>query len=80
MQSIIVYRNPAEAAFWDLVTSGQIFPILAGIAVFFIAMVGLASLVEKYVPWKYRNIVGNTAIVVSGVIGVLVFRILWSMF
>jgi hypothetical protein len=35
MQEVIVYRNPMEAAMWQLVTSGEFFPVIVGVIVFF---------------------------------------------
>jgi hypothetical protein len=41
MQEIIVYRNPVEAMFWHALQDGQIFPIMVGIAVFFLVFLAL---------------------------------------
>ena len=30
MTEIIVYRNPAEAALWQMLSGGEFFPVLAG--------------------------------------------------
>lgn len=46
MQQIIVYRNPLEAAFWNSVSGGQLFPILVGVVVFFAVFLTLNKLVE----------------------------------
>ena len=36
MQSIIVYRNPLEAAMWEgIMSSGALWPVMVGVAVFF---------------------------------------------
>lgn len=35
MQEVIVYRNPMEAAFWQMVMSGEFFPVIVGVIVFF---------------------------------------------
>lgn len=42
-QSIIVYRNPAEAAFWE---SGLAGPLFCGLAVFLIVMLAGMKLVD----------------------------------
>lgn len=48
MQEIIVYRNPAEAAFWNTIMSADnIFPIIAGVVVFFAVLLITDSLVRK---------------------------------
>lgn len=36
MQEVIVYRNPAEAAFWNMVMSGEFFVVIVATLVFFI--------------------------------------------
>jgi len=48
-QSIIVYRNPIEAAFWE---SGLIFPLMVALFVGFITILATSKLVEM----KYGNI------------------------
>lgn len=57
-QSIIVYRNPIEAAFWESASSGQIFPIVVGVIVFFVLFLALQyQVVERFTGWnsKYRT-------------------------
>lgn len=76
MQSIIVYRNPVEAAFWEFASSGQLIPFLAALAVFG-AVWGLLqlNLVERYAPSYGRKrqnltfIAAVVAAVVAGVVG-----------
>lgn len=50
-QSIIVYRNPAEAAFWE---SGMAFPLMSGLFVGFIVFVIGATILDKFTKksWK----------------------------
>jgi hypothetical protein len=43
MQSIIVYRNPLEAAFWE---SNALVPIMAGVLVFFVLFLSLMKLLD----------------------------------
>ena len=44
MNEIIVYRNPGEAAFWNLITtSPNAFPVIAGIVVFFVTLTVINS-------------------------------------
>lgn len=48
MQEIIVYRNPAEAAFWNtIMSSNNLFPIIVGVVVFFAVLLVTDSLVRK---------------------------------
>lgn len=50
-QSIIVYRNPVEAAFWE---SGMAFPLMSGLFVGFIVFVIGATILDKVTKksWK----------------------------
>lgn len=71
MQSIIVYRNPLEAAIWE---SGAIFPVIAGVVVAVIVALATNWVCEKIFRCnsKYTaNIVGVTSI--AAVIGVVTF-------
>lgn len=54
MQSIIVYRNPAEAAFWDMMSSGFMIPIFAAMLVFFICL-PIADKLERKLKIPMRN-------------------------
>lgn len=48
MQQIIVYRNPAEAAFWNTIMSADnIFPIFVGVVVFFAVLLITDSILYK---------------------------------
>lgn len=48
MQSVIVYRNPMEAAFWDMfMNSPNTFPVIVSVVVFFALLIGLAPVTEK---------------------------------
>lgn len=76
-QSIIVYRNPAEAAFWE---SGMAVPLGGGLVTFLIAMVALNYIAGKVIrKWKDRTSDRVTAgtFFVSAILGVLVFKYLW---
>ena len=49
MQSIIVYRNPIEAAFWEGVTNGSFFPVICGVVVFFAVFLTIhVQVVERF--------------------------------
>lgn len=43
-QSVIVYRNRAEAMFWE---SGMAFPLIAALVIAFIVFLGSASIADK---------------------------------
>lgn len=63
-QSIIVYRNPAEAAFWE---SGMAFPMMVGLGVGFVA----AKLYERVSPRGRRAGEVAVAAAVIGVVGTM---------
>lgn len=65
MQEIIVYRNPAEAAFWQLMSNGEFFPIIVGAAVAIIVF-GCILHFERKVAFKHRKMFTNAAFIVSG--------------
>lgn len=59
MQSIIVYRNPLEAAFWDSMMNGGFVVVLAVMAAALVS-VGVYVQIEKlhqhaYVKWRYTG-------------------------
>lgn len=79
MQQVIVYRNPAEAAFWDLMTnSPNMFPISVGIVMFFVAMIVSDRILRGS---KYRAVrqFGNSyaSLVIGTVIGFLTTWYMW---
>lgn len=57
MQEIIVYRNPLEAAMWNGIMSGEAFPFMVGLFVFFVSTVFLGTRIEKlsYHNWFRKN-------------------------
>jgi len=79
MQEIIVYRNPAEAAFWNLASNGQFFPIIAGIVVGLIVMLVLNHIATKF--WPRYSIamerVSFMTMAIGAVAAVAVGRWLW---
>ena len=55
-QSIIVYRNPVEAAFWE---SNMLFPMIVAIVAALIVCVSISAIVDKVkFLRKYRNTTG----------------------
>lgn len=61
MQSIIVYRNPLEAALWE---SNLVFPIFVSMAAAVLVAMAAASLFDK-LPRKYRDYQGNAVIIAA---------------
>ena len=88
MQSIIVYRNPLEAAIWEGLMSGSaVWPVMVSIAVFFAVFLAVNKLIVDY--WfrnwlnssykgSYRQrasllkVAGNINLAVSALAGVFV--------
>lgn len=79
MQEVIVYRNPAEAAFWNALSNNGdvLLPIIAGLLVFVTVFIWLNHLLTRggrfYMQQTWRTYV---PMAVGGVAGVLVFRML----
>lgn len=75
--TIIVYRNPLEAAIWDSLMGGGLFPLLAGLFVAFI--VGLT--VAHFCEWlavrfhRFRHIRTDIITVVVAVASMLLTTI-----
>ena len=74
-QSIIVYRNPAEAALWE---SGMVFPLICGMVIGCILAYGAATFWDKQFSYGtcYRQYTGHIALVFA-LIGV--FGTMWWM-
>lgn len=71
-QSIIVYRNPVEAAFWE---SGMIFPLMGGLGVGFIAFLILMRIAEMTIgDHRINNLVIGGAAIASMCAGALTFH------
>ena len=47
MTEIIVYRNPAEAALWQMLSGGEFFPVFAGAIVGVFAVMLAAKVFDK---------------------------------
>jgi type II secretory pathway component PulF len=80
MQSIIVYRNPLEAAFWESMSGAAIFPVMMGIVVYFAVFLVL----QLQVVERFTNIFDNArkyatyaAMAVSAVAGVATIYKMW---
>lgn len=81
IQSVIVYRNPLEAAFWE---SGMIFPLFCGMIVAVIAALSVNWLCERYnrsrmrrrpYGWGTTNLQAKLVIIsaVVGMVGTILF-------
>jgi len=77
-QSIIVYRNPIEAAFWEGVSTGALFPIMVGVVIFFaVFLTANAAIVERYFSWNNRTIATNVNLAVSALLSAAVVYKMW---
>jgi uncharacterized integral membrane protein len=78
IQSIIVYRNPMEAAFWESASSGAIFPIIVGIIVFFaVFLIVHAQVVERFYSWRRQAWPSYINLFVSACAGCAVIYKMW---
>ena len=67
-QSIIVYRSPAEAAFWE---SGMAFPLIVGMVVGVLLAVAAVKLYEKVSPRGRHTGEVAIAAAIIGVVGTM---------
>lgn len=82
---IIVYRSPAEKAFWDLMSNASIWPIIVGSVVGIITVLVTQSLINwigrnvknKNVTFFLRSQSGNIALVLGAIVGFSVARWMW---
>ena len=75
MQSVIVYRNPVEAAIWEsLMSSSATFPVLCGIASFFAVFITLASFLQR--RGGIHSSSTNFSLAVAAVVGITVVRLM----
>jgi hypothetical protein len=71
MQSIIVYRNPLEAAMWEGIMGGNFFPVIVGVIVFFaVFLAANRFIVERYWGWNSRDVPTYVALAIGAVIGI----------
>lgn len=66
-QSLIIYRNPIEAAFWE---SGMFLPLMCGVLVGVALAAGAATIYEKLFPKQRGKYSGQIAII-TGAFGVI---------
>lgn len=79
MQEIIVYRNPAEAAFWNTIMSADnIFPIFVGVVVFFAVLLITDSLVRKSKIRAIYNLRNSyVSLIVGAICGIFTVWYMW---
>lgn len=54
-QSIIVYRNPMEQAFWERASGAEAIPIIASVVIFTAVFILLQKLVDRFVGWRWNT-------------------------
>jgi flagellar biogenesis protein FliO len=72
-QSIIIYRSPYEAAFYE---SGLIVPLCGGLLAFFLVVLSLSWAVERLARRRMNNQRMWTIFALAGFAGVGTFRYL----
>ena len=80
-ESIIVYRNPMEKALWESTMSGEFFPVIVGIVVFFavlFATIGILNKVRGYRSSQMTNFTNeNIGLVVGAAAGIAAIAYMW---
>jgi hypothetical protein len=76
-QSIIVYRNPLEQAFWEGATGEAMIPVAGGLFVFLLVAWSIATLIN--IRWKWRAPEWTQWVmwIVSGSAGIATVKYLW---
>jgi hypothetical protein len=76
-QSIIVYRNPVEQAFWEGAAGANFIPFLAGIIVFFAVFLALEWLVGlRWTMWN-RPKITNATLAIGALAGMYTVYVMW---
>ena len=78
MTEIIVYRNPLEAALWQMIMGADFIPVLAGIAVFFAVFLTLYHILSnRFGSWgKTGKQITYFSLSVGVILGVTVVRLM----
>lgn len=75
-QSFIVYSNPMQAAFWEMMSSGEFIPVIAGVIVFFVVFLAANRLIVGN-NWRAPAWKTNLALVLGAMAGVFTIWKLW---
>ena len=76
MQEIIVYRNPAEAAMWNLLGSANAFPIMVGVVAFFVVFLAVNRLLTQGKTFRQPIWKTNVALVFGALAAI---GVIWKM-
>lgn len=77
MTEIIVYRNPLEAAMWNAIGNGSLFPIIVAIVAFFVVFL-TAERVARFLPFKYVKAGTNAALVLGAFVSLTLMFHMYS--
>ena len=82
MTEIIVYRNPADAALWQMLSGGEFFPVLVGAIVGVLAVVLAVVLAAKvfdkvFGAFRQPKWAGNLTLVIGAAVWVATTYVLW---
>ena len=78
MTEIIVYRNPAEAALWQMLSGGEFFPVLVGAIVGVLTVVLATKVVDKvFGTFCQPKWAGNLTLVIGAAAWVATTYALW---
>lgn len=78
MQSVIVYRNPMEAQFWETINNDPYIIVIG--AVFFLATVASFWILAKFqnkIPFKFQQFLTFVPFIIGIVASVVTFKILY---
>ena len=74
MTEIIVYRNPAEAALWQMLSGGEFFPVLVGV----LAVMLAAKVFDKvFGAFRQPKWAGDLTLVIGAAAWVATTYALW---
>lgn len=76
-QSIIVYRNPLEQAFWEGVAGANLIPFLGGVIVFFAVLFALEWLVGLRYSQFRRPKWTQATLALAAIAGVYTIFTMW---
>ena len=78
MTEIIVYRSPAEAALWQMMSGGEFFPVFAGAIVGVLAVVLAARICDSvFRKPRQPKWAGNLTLVIGAAAWVATTYALW---
>ena len=78
MTEIIVYRNPMEAAFWNMISGGEFFPIVVGAVVGVLAVVVVTKINDRvFGAFRQPKWASNLSLAVGAAVWAGVTYMMW---